>query len=265
MGSRRSRCTPQGSRKRHRQVLAWTEQEHRKTEAALAELTAARQQLSAAADYAKESDAKIQAQQEQLRLLRQEVKILRRQVHQLTEGTQAVSTPVAEPATQVSGQQDRSGSSSAGRSQRPRQPREASSVHLVERSPSASRRNRKSSRTAKSDGKQRRIKAWEWLVILTAVSYLMLHVAIYKAMRDADPGPALATLIPIGAVLFIFGTIVWLGTFYILLESDKRNGESLSTGSYWLAALLASFLGALDIIPHLQDVATSIAKGIGVA
>ncbi|MEU9311903.1 hypothetical protein [Streptomyces sp. NPDC048256] len=87
----------------HREVLARAEQESRKSKAALADLAAARKQLTAAAEYARESDAKIEAQQGQLRLLRQEVKVLRRQVRQLTEeATQPVSTPIADVATQVS-------------------------------------------------------------------------------------------------------------------------------------------------------------------
>ncbi|WP_405966040.1 hypothetical protein OG613_43775 (plasmid) [Streptomyces sp. NBC_00015] len=88
----------------HREALARAEQESRKSKAALADLAAARKQLTAAAEYARESDAKIKTQQEQLRLLRQEVKVLRRQVRQLTEeATQPASTPIANIATQVSG------------------------------------------------------------------------------------------------------------------------------------------------------------------
>ncbi|WP_416982646.1 SCO2525 family SAM-dependent methyltransferase [Streptomyces sp. T028] len=50
-----------------------------------AEVAAARTQLAAAAEYAKESDALLEQQQEQLGQLRAEIKTLRRQVQQLTE------------------------------------------------------------------------------------------------------------------------------------------------------------------------------------
>ncbi|MGW0877785.1 hypothetical protein ACWD3Z_46100 [Streptomyces sp. NPDC002740] len=67
------------------------------------ELTAARKQLAAAAQYAQESDALLDRQREQLKLLSREVKILREQVHILSQEQQKcqASTPVAEPATQV--------------------------------------------------------------------------------------------------------------------------------------------------------------------
>ncbi|USQ89888.1 hypothetical protein NFX46_40095 (plasmid) [Streptomyces phaeoluteigriseus] len=79
----------------------WAMQE---AEDGAAGLASARKQLSAAAEYAKESSATIEAQQEQLRLLRQEVKVLRHQVRRLTEEARRPASPsVAEPATQVSG------------------------------------------------------------------------------------------------------------------------------------------------------------------
>ncbi|MFF3208432.1 hypothetical protein [Streptomyces sp. NPDC002962] len=100
----------------HREVLARAEQESRKSQAALADLAAARKQLTAAAQYARESDAKIKTQQEQLRLLGQEVKVLRRQVRQLTEeATQPSSTPIANVATQVSGLSTQSAATGRGR------------------------------------------------------------------------------------------------------------------------------------------------------
>lgn len=73
-------------------------------EEAVAGLASARNQLAAAAEYARESNARIEDQQEQLRLLRQEVEVLRRQVRQLTEEARRPAFgSVAEPATQVSG------------------------------------------------------------------------------------------------------------------------------------------------------------------
>ncbi|MEV5900041.1 hypothetical protein [Streptomyces sp. NPDC052127] len=71
-------------------------------------LASAHRQLSAAAEYAKESDARIAGQQEQLRQLRGEIKTLRHQVSMLAEEVRRpASTPIAEAATQVSVVSDR--------------------------------------------------------------------------------------------------------------------------------------------------------------
>ncbi|MFG2284070.1 hypothetical protein ACGFNQ_35965 [Streptomyces asoensis] len=71
-------------------------------EDAAACLASAHRQLSAAAEYAKESDARIAGQQEQLRQLRGEIKTLRHQVRMLTgEVRRPASTPIAQAATQV--------------------------------------------------------------------------------------------------------------------------------------------------------------------
>ncbi|WP_406278664.1 SCO2525 family SAM-dependent methyltransferase [Streptomyces sp. NBC_00191] len=87
-----------------------------------AELAQARRQLGAATDYARQSDATIEAQQEQLRQLRRELEVLRRQVRRLTEEAPTPdSGSVARPARQVSAVADRSGAVDKTRQDEPAQ------------------------------------------------------------------------------------------------------------------------------------------------
>lgn len=104
-----------------------------KAEAVSADLRRAKEQLGAAAQYTKESDALLERQRQQLKQLRQEVVVLRRQMHRLTEEAPASATePIADDAMQVSAMEDAAEAASAQRSPQSGQRDRQTSFFLAE-------------------------------------------------------------------------------------------------------------------------------------